>query len=768
MTAGFWILAGLALQASAGQDPGTVRGVVRDAADGRPLANALVTLVRDDRSTITDQNGYYVFHDVAAGESRVRASRLDFQPLAVTIDLPEGRQLRVDFLLTLRPVEMPVVEARASTHRSTDSLTSEPEPAPVGTAVVQLLDATPGVAETGIAAAAKVLLGPDPPAPDNVLFVRGAGAALDLILLDGAPVQAPFHLGGLVQPSVTPSVVRAERLQGGVSPRWDGGLSDVLRLDSRPGSGSPARGVLYVDFLSAGGQAEGGSPGRASWLVSMRGVHGAGTDPFVEGGIPQEYADGLVRLDVNVSETDTVIVSGFWNRETVHLDQGESHADSPSWGNKAGALRYRGDLTVGRSELGIAFGEFQTRLPIGVRDPLTADGVTRRTRLTADVATSVASLPVGYGFHFDRLDQRTGFRSGSASDGEPLESRQRAEANALSAYVEAGVPVGRLVRISAGLRATSFSNQLGSGVSPRLRADVLVSPELLVSFSAGRYRQLLVSSTARPAAPEPTGDVPGSADPTPQVPSYTGVAASSSDHLMVAVTRATGSGSEVRLEGYWKNVGGLPDLYGGRLRYAGLDVWLRQNLGAFQLWGSYSLGWGWAATDGAPDTELYSGRHLLRGGFTKGFNDDVRLDAELSYGQGLEFGAIPRVERGGAFAPISSGGESPGQTPTPPSSGPTTGGSGGTPAFSVPAPVPTPVVVRSPSGSYLRLNVQATAQISARFFGRQQKLYPYFRIINALDRNDALFYRSAGDPDLDPRPVGAIPILPVLGIEWRI
>lgn len=51
---------------------------------------------------------------------------------------------------------------------------------------------------------------------------------------------------------------------------------------------------------------------------------------------------------------------------------------------------------------------------------------------------------------------------------------------------------------------------------------------------------------------------------------------------------------------------------------------------------------------------------------------------------------------------------------------------------------------------------------------REQALYPYFRIINALDRSDALFYSSEGDPSLEPRPVGSIPILPVLGIEWRL
>ena len=760
MTAGLWILAGLALQASPGSGPGTVRGVVRDASDGAPLASAVITLVRDARSTVSDRNGYYVFHDVPAGERRIRASRLDFQPLEVSIDLPDGRVLEVDFLLSLRPVEMPVVEARASAVRTVDSLASEPEPAPLGTAVVQVLDATPGVAETGIAAAAKVMLGPDPPAPDNVLFVRGAGAALDLILLDGAPVQAPFHLGGFLQPSVPASVTQAVRLQGGVSPRWDGGLSDVLLLESRPGSGSPASGLVYVDMLSAGAQVEGGSAGKASWLVSMRGLHGAGADPFMDGGIPQDYSDGLMRLDVRVSETDTVLVSGFWNEETVYLDPNDSRGDSPSWGNRAGALRYRGDLYIGRAELGIAHGEFQTRLPVGRELPLTADGATRRTRITADLSAFLGSVPIGYGFHVDRLDQQARFRRATAGADAPLESRQRADANALSAYLEAGFPIGKVARVVAGIRATSFSDQLGQGLSPRLRADFVVSPGLLVSVSAGRYRQLLFSSSR-------TAPAGVSRDSMPGTPLYTGIAASSSDHLMLAANHSTPSGSEIRIEGYWKNVSGLPDLYGSRLRYAGLDVWLRQHVGAFQVWGAYSLGWGWAATDGAADTELYSGRHLLRGGFTKGFRDDVRLDAELSYGQGLEFGAIPRVERGGALAPVPGGGEAPsGPAPTGTPSSPGTGG-GTTPSFAIPAPVPQPVVVRSPSGSYLRLNVQATAQIRTRLFGRRQALYPYFRIINALDRSDALFYRSEGDPSLDPRPVGAIPILPVLGIEWR-
>ena len=760
MAAGFWILAGLALQAGPGSTPGTVRGVVRDATDGRPLPNALVTLISDDRSTITNGDGVYLFRNVPPGERRMRASRLDFHPLEVSLDLPDGSTLQVDFLLTLRPVEMPAVEARASPLYRADTLASElePEPVPVGTAVVRVLDSTPGVAETGLAAAVDVILGPDPPAPDNVLFVRGAGAALDLILLDGAPVQAPFHLGGLIQPSVAPSVTHATRLQGGVSPRWDGGMSDVLLLESRPGLGSPAHAMLYVDMLSAGGLAEGGSPGRASWLVSLRSLHGAGAEPFIKGGFPQEYADGLVRLDVNVSGTDTVLISGYWNRETVYLDPDDRETDSPGWGNRAAALRYRGDLSVGRAELGAAYGEFETRLPIGREIPLTADGVTRRTRITTDLSKGWGRGTVGYGFHVDRLDQRTRFRSTGDAAEVAFQLRQRADANALSAYLEGSWPITNFARVSAGLRATSFSDDLGQGVSPRIRADVFVAPEFLVSLSAGRFRQLLVASGGEPrSAPGPTNE-PGE----PAVPVFASIAAASSDHLLLAVTHASHSGSELRVEGYWKNMADIPDLYGGSLRYAGMDVWLRQAVGAFQFWASYSLGWGWAVNDGAPNTELYSGRHLLRGGFTKGFNGGVRLDAEVSYGQGLEFGSIPRVDRPGVFAPLS------GEAGTGAAAGGTGAPGPSTPTFSVPVPVPTPVVTRSPQGSYMRLNIQATGRIRARFLGREQMLFPYFRIINALDRNDALFYQSDGDLSLEPRAVGSIPILPVLGIEWRI
>ncbi len=758
MTVGLAILTGLALQAAQGAGPGTIRGVVRDAADGRPLVGAVVTLVTDGRAVETDSAGRYEFSGVRSGERRVRAARLDFSPLEVRLFVPDGGAVQVDFHLILHPVAMPAVEARASPRVVVDTLDASPGTVPVGTAVVRALDGTPGVAEAGIASAARQFLGPDPPSPDNVLFVRGAGAALDLVLLDGAPVQAPFHLGGLIQPSVAPSVVAAERLQGGVGPRWDGGLSDMLLLESRAGQGRPVRAALYADMLSAGGIAEGGSAYGVAWLASFRGLHGALTEPFLEGSFPQRYADALARLEVPIPGGDTVILAGFWNRETVFLDPEEPEPEPPQWGNGAGSIRYRGDTALGRTELGAAYGEFQTRLPIGHTVPLTAESANRRARLTSDFGKSWGDVLVTYGLHLERLDLRTRFHGASADTAnEAFEVRQRSDASTVSLYGGAALPLSRTVRLSAGLRASWYSRELGSGVSPRARLDVLLADDVVLSISAGRYQQLIVA-----ADPDglPGAGVPTEPDGDPISGAFTEVVKGKADHFVLGIAHAPRPGRELRVDAWWKRATGLPDLNGGDFRSVGIDMWLRQRLGQFQVWGTYSVGWGWSVVPRAPDVDLYSGRHFLRAGVTRDFlEEDLRVDVEVSYGAGLEFGTIPRTDRpvpnSVARGDLSAGGAGPGSPAS-------------RPWFSIPSPGPNPVVPSSPDGSYMRLNIQATGRVRARFFGKEQVLFPYFRIVNALNRDDALFYRFDDETGLRPQPVGAIPILPVLGVEWHI
>ena len=68
----------------------------------------------------------------------------------------------------------------------------------------------------------------------------------------------------------------------------------------------------------------------------------------------------------------------------------------------------------------------------------------------------------------------------------------------------------------------------------------------------------------------------------------------------------------------------------------------------------------------------------------------------------------------------------------------------------------------------MRLNLRATARFDTRLFGRPTTFFPYIRVINALDRPDAIFYPFDRAPDPEPRAFGAVPFLPVIGLEWRI
>jgi hypothetical protein len=222
MTSLFALVAGIGLAVQPAPQ-GSVRGQVRTAGEDGPLPGAVIRIVDLDRRTVTDERGQYLLDDVPAGERRIRASIIGYSSLEVVLSVPENGHLSVDFILTLQPVEMPPVTAEGVPDAARDppGLTSDLVPV-TGTAVVRVLDASPGVSETGIAATAMAMLASSPPSPDNILFVRGSGTALDFILLDGAPVHSPMQLGGLLDPGLPTTVASATRWHGGAPARFDG------------------------------------------------------------------------------------------------------------------------------------------------------------------------------------------------------------------------------------------------------------------------------------------------------------------------------------------------------------------------------------------------------------------------------------------------------------------------------------------------------------------------------------------------------------------
>lgn len=751
MTGLLALLAGIGLAVQAGPE-GSVRGQVRGAGDDMPLAGAVVRIVDLARESLTDGQGRYLLEDLPAGEHRLRASIIGHSSLEVVLTVPEGGHLSVDFILTLQPVELPPVAAEGAAEGTHDpsALSSEMVPA-TGTAVVRVLDASPGVSETGIAATAMALTS-SPPSADNVLFVRGSGTALDLVLLDGAPVHSPMQLGGLLDPGLPPTVTEAIRWQGGAPARFDGGLSEILSLESAGSSEGPATAAAFVDMVSAGAIfRSGGGPARAS--LAARSLHGGASGPFVEGSFPQRYADALARFDFGLSPTDSLLVTGFWNQESVALPDVSGPGRSPEWGNTAGSIRYRSRLDVGLLEAGVASGAFRNRLPIGASNPVIASGTTRRTRVTLDVLGERERIGYGFGIHLDRLGLSTTFSEGDG--GSPLEFEQDNSAVALAGYFDAGLRVAQGLRVSAGIRGNLYSGRLGGALSPRGRIEWNASPTLLLTVSAGQYHQLVVTPDTSVSA---SAALLASTEARQLGAVYTTISPAESSHLVVGLAQSDGPGEQLGLQGYWKTSRGLPVLAGADLQNAGFDMWLTRPAGPAVLWVSYSMAWAWTELVEGERTDIFTGRHFLQAGAMADLGRGIRLETDVAYGAGLEFGEIPRP--GPSSLAVAPGAD---RVSPPASSVASFSAVPGEPPVSIPA-----ILVTVPEGSYLRLNIRASARFDSHLFGRPTSFYPYVRVINALDREDALFYQFDRASDPTPRAFGAVPILPILGIEWRM
>lgn len=764
-------LAALATLGFTVQDvPGTIQGVVRDAAEGTPLGGVEVVLVGAGRSTFTDRRGRYLIDAVPGGDRRLRAVRTGFAPLEVDLSVPAAGVVGVDFHLRVVPFELPPVAATVDVPPAPPGPATTAAPGDVPAhAVIRVLDASPGVSELGIGTGARALLGPDPPAPDNVLYVRGAGASLDLILLDGAPVFAPFHLGGLVEPGLPPSIRRAQRLQGGVTARYDGGLADVLLLESKPGTVGTS-GSAFVDMLAVGGAFAAGADDVGAVQASVRALHGSWETGLLNSGFPQRYLDALLRADLFPGGgSDTLSVTLFRNEESVRLDDAAA-VHEPRWGNTAGSIRYHTPTALGRLELGGALGNFDTQLPVGSTDPLVATGETGRARAWADFRRPFGHTWVGYGVQGERLSLRTRFREPTDADG-AARLRQRGDAGAIGVWVEGSRPVLRNVDVTAGLRGNFFTDDLGHSLSPRLHVGWQFADAFRLTGSYGRFHQLVVTVDTdlpieTPVSTAADGQVLGTI--------VSQVAAARSSHLVLGITHAPKPRSVARVELFWKTSGGVPEYGDGSLRNAGVDVLVSHPVAPnLDLWGAYTLAWAWADFSDAPTQSVYSGRHFLRGGVGYDAPGYLRLDADVSLGDGLEFGAIPRSERA-ALTPGDDEAAAPSAAAAIPASSAaaiapvgTGGPGGGTLSSRGPLEDGGPIFTASPRGSYLRLNVQATMELEVTMFGRQQQLLPYFRIINALDRRDALFFEYESEAGDDPDPIGSVPILPVIGLEWR-
>ena len=159
-------------------------------------------------------------------------------------------------------------------------------------------------------------------------------------------------------------------------------------------------------------------------------------------------------------------------------------------------------------------------------------------------------------------------------------------------------------------------------------------------------------------------------------------------------------------------------------------------------WLGYGLSWYWAGSDLSGTSSDFTGRQLLTSGVSGTLGSRFGAEVQVAYGAGLPYTSVPFRADSPAEAARTVG-TTQGQLNQSP---PLTGGL---------------------DEDFLRVDLEVHATFRPRWGRHQWEVQPYLRVLNALDRRDALFYAFQPWRGDGVTPLAERPLVPVLGVAWR-
>ncbi len=115
LRAGRWLSAlALATASLAEAQQSSIGGVVTDEATGQPLEAARILLTGPNRIETTNQEGRYLFRNVAPGSYALRVLRLGYRPATDTANVAPGEAVTLDFALIGAPVQLDEIVTTAT------------------------------------------------------------------------------------------------------------------------------------------------------------------------------------------------------------------------------------------------------------------------------------------------------------------------------------------------------------------------------------------------------------------------------------------------------------------------------------------------------------------------------------------------------------------------------------------------------------------------------------------------------------------------------
>jgi hypothetical protein len=537
-----------------------------------------------------------------------------------TLTIYPNSDIRLDLELFIEPVQGEEVVVTAERIRFEESVEISRT-----TLSFKELHTTPAFIETDVFRSIQLL--PAVSAQNDfsaALIVRGGSPDENLILLDGIEVYNPYHIGGVFSTFNPDAVTDADFIAGGFPAEFGGRLSSVLRITSKDGDASNGRlfkgkdlgryfdlsqvrseiTALSSKFLMEGPFYKG------SWMLSFR----------------RTYFDQLAKLYYFVSNKNQNWLYYFWDSQfKIHSDLDERHRltfscyngkdrlrflfepnfDSQvdfdwAWGNHTYSLKWR-YVPNSRffSETSLAYSQYAFDLDVVFANTDSTLGKAATELLVFNKISDWTLKNRMYYFWSRRHTLTFGWAL------KILGMRFVQDVNLINLFNQNQKPYivsvfaqdqwrfNALLNFQFGLRLSKYELHRRIYIEPRFGLKYLLDNDTALKFSWGIYHQFLFTTN-------PEDEIVRIVDFWQPIPRY--LDAEKNQHFVLGIEHWFGKGLIGSIEAYYKpyhyvldiNPNSNPaldtdDYIAGQGRAAGIELLIRKTHGRFTGWLGYAL-----------------------------------------------------------------------------------------------------------------------------------------------------------------------------------
>lgn len=365
--------------------PGAWAVRVLDRQSGSPLGGVELAFPLHSETRVTNSRGLAVGPSLdVRGEAdnlqvrtlqvRILATRLGYAEIDTLLSLPEPTTILV-LRMERAAVPLPpltVTTERSLTSRELQRLIFDREIAIGAVGMTQAeIKSVPEVGEADVFRSLQAFAGVSSVNDFNgQLYTRGGDGDQVAVLLDGAPIFAPYHMFGLFGVFNPDAIQSTEFYRGSIPARHGGALSGIVSARHKTGSQQGTRFRGGVSVLGLRTEADGALPwGGIRWMVAGRkaSVDVARLD------IPWSFEDVNVAVDAHPAEKHRIRISLLGSDDDFDYAGNESSDNSLSsgWSNLVSSAswswvrdnhltsnvtayysRYRGSIRTGDGDAG--------------------------------------------------------------------------------------------------------------------------------------------------------------------------------------------------------------------------------------------------------------------------------------------------------------------------------------------------------------------------------------------------------------------------------